>query len=95
MNIDEKLLHKLEKLSKIELDEEKRSGMQKELTDIVNFVENLSSLDTSDIEGTFTTLKGGTPLREDIPFKSEIADSILQSAPRSEDGFFVVPKIIE
>ena len=95
MNIDANLMHRLEKLSKIELSEEKRGEVQTQLSEIVNFVENLSSLDTSNIEGTFTTLAGGTPLREDIPTKSSVRDEVLKSAPKSEDNFFVVPKIIE
>lgn len=95
MNIDANLMHRLEKLSKIELSEEKRGEVQAQLSEIVNFVENLSSLDTSNIEGTFTTLSGGTPLREDEPQKSSVRDDILKFAPKSEDNFFVVPKIIE
>jgi len=88
-------MHRLEKLSKIELSDEKRAEVQTQLSEIVNFVENLSSLDTSNIEGTFTTLSGGTPLREDEPQKSSVRDDILKFAPKSEDNFFVVPKIIE
>lgn len=95
MNIDAQLVKKLENLSKIELDEQKRGEMGKNLSEIVDFVENLSALDTSNIEGTFTTLEGGTPLREDTPQKSGIAKEVLDKAPQSEDGFFVVPKIIE
>jgi aspartyl-tRNA(Asn)/glutamyl-tRNA(Gln) amidotransferase subunit C len=33
------------------------------------------------------------PLREDVPVPSDKAAAILQAAPESEDGFFVVPEI--
>lgn len=95
MNIDSNLMLRLEKLSMIELSEEKRAEVQMQLSEIVNFVENLSSLDTSNIGGSFTTLSGGTPLREDEPQRSSVGDEILKFAPKSEDNFFVVPKIIE
>lgn len=95
MNIDAALVKKLETLSKIELTDQKREEMGETLSEIVDFVENLSALDTDKIEGTFTTLQGGTPLREDSPKKGGVAEAVLKKAPQSEDGFFVVPKIIE
>ena len=43
-----------------------------------------------------STVEGGTPFREDISVSSkEDSDMILQNAPKSEDNYFVVPKIIE
>ena len=41
-------------------------------------------------------LEGGTPLREDVAVQDlELSNHILKHAPKSEDGYFVVPKIIE
>lgn len=96
MKIDNDLLKKLETLSSLEISEDKREDVLEQLTEIVEFVENLNELDLESEEATFTTVSGGTPLREDIP-KSDpsIVDTILNHAPNSEDGFFVVPKIIE
>ncbi|ENL6330822.1 Asp-tRNA(Asn)/Glu-tRNA(Gln) amidotransferase GatCAB subunit C, partial [Campylobacter coli] len=42
MQIDEKLLSKLEKLSALQIEEEKRSEVICELSEIVNFVEKLN-----------------------------------------------------
>lgn len=47
MQIDEKLLSKLEKLSALQIEEEKRSEVICELSEIVNFVEKLNELDLS------------------------------------------------
>lgn len=95
MEIDRSRLLKLEALSKLELDESKRDEITEQLSEIVGFVENLNSLDTSHIEATSTTLEGGTPFREDRPIDADIKQSVLKHSPKSEDGFFVVPKIIE
>ena len=35
------------------------------------------------------------PMREDVVTDGNIQDKILANAPRSEDGFFVVPKVVE
>lgn len=96
MKIDDTLLQKLEKLSSLKISDEKREGLIHQLSEIVSFVENLNELDLSDDEATFTTVSGGTPFREDVPFVNPaIIKTILQHAPYSENGFFVVPKIIE
>jgi aspartyl-tRNA(Asn)/glutamyl-tRNA(Gln) amidotransferase subunit C len=96
MTIDDKTLDKLAKLSSIELEDSRRDGLKKELEDIVNFVENLNELDVSHVDATFTTIEGGTPLREDESRDStEVSQHILKHAPKTEDDSFVVPKIIE
>ena len=35
------------------------------------------------------------PMREDIVTDGDIQDQVLANAPRTEDGFFVVPKAVE
>ena len=96
MKIDDTLLSKLEKLSSLKIQDEKREETIKEISQIVDFVENLSELDLSDKDDHFSTIEGGTPFREDEPnSNSEVRNSILANAPKSKEGFFVVPKIIE
>jgi len=96
MQIDEKLLTKLEKLSALKIDENRREDAIEELNKIVGFVEILNELDLSGEEATFTTLDGGTPFRKDTPKVDETAIKvILENSPKSENSSFVVPKIIE
>jgi aspartyl-tRNA(Asn)/glutamyl-tRNA(Gln) amidotransferase subunit C len=96
MTVDDNLIAKLSKLSSLEIDESKKENLKAELADIINFVENLKEIDVSNIEATFSTIEGGTPLREDVSKQDlELSNHILKHAPKSEDGYFVVPKIIE
>jgi len=96
VKIDNDLLSKLEKLSHLYISDEKRDEVVSQLSDILAYVENLSELDTSNLDSYFSILDGGTPLREDIPVSSrEISEKILKNAPQSEDNFFIVPAIIE
>ena len=74
----------------------KKEKLKAELGDIINFVENLNEIDVSGIEATFSTIEGGTPLREDVSNQDlELSSNIMKHAPNSEDGYFIVPKIIE
>jgi len=96
MKIDETLLKKLEKLSSLEIESSKREGTIAEIGQIVDFVENLNELDLENEEASFSTISGGTPFREDTPSTDpNIIKTILENAPKRDNGFFVVPKIIE
>ncbi|MBN2781993.1 MAG: Asp-tRNA(Asn)/Glu-tRNA(Gln) amidotransferase subunit GatC [Campylobacterales bacterium] len=96
MQVDDKLLSKLEKLSYLKVDENKRLEIEKQLSEIVSFVDNLSTLDTDGINSTFAMNDNPTPLRDDTPAcDREINDDILKHAPQNDDHFFIVPKIIE
>lgn len=96
MQIDEKLLQRLEKLSYLEIPQEHRAEMISQLSEIVSFVDNLSELPTEGVEATFAMSDTSTQLREDIgSVNGSINDDILSHAPHSQDHFFIVPKIIE
>ena len=96
MQVDNKLIDKLAKLSSLTIDDNRKEELKSELADIINFVENLNDIDVSHIDATFNTIEGGTPLREDKAVQDlEMSEHILKHAPKSEDGYFIVPKIIE
>ena len=96
MQIDKKLLERLETLSQIEINETKKSEVLKELNRFLEFVENLNELKLKDLDATFNTLEGGSPFRKDDPkLNEDIGKKILQNAPKSFNNYFVVPKIIE
>ncbi len=96
MLINDEVLENLEKLSMLKIDNDKKEMLKKELSEIVAYVENLNELDTSKLDSYFSTLSGGTPLRDDISKRDiDIPKDILAHAPHAEDDFFIVPKIIE
>ena len=95
MIIDNSVLEKLEKLSMLKIENEKKEELATQLTEILSYVENLSELNTDVLNPTFSTLAGGTPLREDNPIQTpEISKNIFAHAPNTENDFFIVPKII-
>lgn len=96
MKIDDKVLANLEKLSHLRIDESKKEEVKAQLSGILNYVENLNELNTGELPSTFSTLEGGTPMREDIPQGDDaVAKDILSHAPNAQDDFFIVPAIIE
>ncbi len=94
--IDEELLQRLQTLSMIEIKEENRSRILEDLNRFLEFVDVLDELDLSAYSATYSPIEASAPLRKDEPrSQSEIAQKILQNAPKSSDDFFIVPKIIE
>ena len=96
MQIDNTVLEKLEKLSHLRIDDSKKEEVMGQLTEILGYIDNLNELDTDTLSPSFSTLEGGTPLREDSPREAnDVSKEILSHAPQSQDDFFIVPAIIE
>ena len=96
MQVDDALLTRLEKLSFLTVSDDKRQEMIGQLSEIVNFVDNLSDLNTDGIDDNFAMSDMQTPLREDtVSSSTSVSEDILKNAPNSADNFFIVPEIIE
>ena len=96
MQVDDALLTKLEKLSYLKVSDDKREEIITQLSEIVNFVDNLSELNTDGVDDKFAMNDTSTFTREDsVSCDTHISDDILKNAPKSGDHFFIVPKIIE
>ncbi len=96
MKVDNTLLSRLEKLSYLQIAEDKREEIIAQLSEIVSFVDNLAELNTDNVDDKFSMNEQATFAREDIEnCDRSINDAIIKNAPQSADHFFIVPKIIE
>jgi len=96
MQVNDTLLTKLEKLSFLKVSDDKREEILNQLSEIVNFVDNLNELNTDGVDEKFAMNDTSTFLREDIAAcNTKINENILKHAPLNGDNFFIVPKIIE
>lgn len=62
---------------------------------MLNWVEQLGEVDTSDIEPLASVTGHGLPLREDAVTDGDYPERVLANAPDRAQDFFVVPKVIE
>lgn len=96
MSIDTDLLMHLQKLANITLKTEEIEKTKDNLNEIINFIENINNLDLEDIPTFFSQRTTALTMRDDIPINNpRVAQDILKNAPKSENNFFIVPKIIE
>ena len=92
----EKIEH-IVKLARIELTEEEKEKFTKELSSILNYVEQLNKVDVAKIKGISQVTGLENVTREDDT-KYKIRDmryKLLKGAPKRKGNYFKVPKILE
>jgi aspartyl-tRNA(Asn)/glutamyl-tRNA(Gln) amidotransferase subunit C len=89
---DVKHIARLSRLSMSDSEIEIFSG---QLSSIIEYVEQLNSLDTGNIEPTSHVIPLKNVMRNDILLGSLDRKIALQNAPDATDKFYRVPKIIE
>lgn len=95
MSVDKNTVRKVARLARIAVPEERLEPMAKELNGILAWIEQLNEVDVEGVEAMTSTVAMELPLREDVVTDGNIRDQVLANAPKTEDGFFVVPKVVE
>lgn len=95
MEFDKNSTLKLAKLARLSLNDEQLESLEKDLTSIVSFIDQLKEINTDKIDPTSNSLNQDLILRDDIAENKLSNEDLLRNVPDSELGFFVVPKVIE
>lgn len=95
MQVDEATVRRIARLARIKVTDAEAKGLEKELTQILQWVEQLGEVDTASVEPMTRVVPSAIKMRNDVIADGEIADEVTANAPMSEDQFFVVPKIVE
>jgi len=93
--MDRDEVRRIAALARLELDDDALEQAARELAGILAFVETLRRLDLEGFEPS-AFAPPGAPLREDVPNGRRLSnEAALAAAPAAEDGFFLVPPIVE
>ena len=95
MSTDIATLRQLAHLSRLELDESKEQQMLGELNKILDWVDHLRQLDTTDVEPLVHLSHEINVLRPDEPQNTVSHQDGLRNAPRKDSDYFRVPKVLE
>ena len=85
---------KVAQLARLNLKPEEKVRLEKDLEHILDYVAQLNSLDTKDVEPTSHVLNLENVFRADEVKPSGVRDEVLKHAPKAEGKFFKVPKVI-
>lgn len=92
--IDREQVHKVANLARLELTPEEEAQFSTQLSSILEYVEQLSELDVTDVPPTTRAIDVSNITREDKLQPYPEREAILSSAPEQEGDFFKVPKIL-
>ena len=95
MAIDAATVRKVAKLARIAEPEEKLEPLAKELSGILNWIEQLNEVDTNGVEPMTTAVHAKLPMREDVVTEGGDPERVLANAPKRAGDYFVVPKVVE
>ena len=95
MALDKAAVARIATLARIRLADTELEALAGELSQILNWVEQLNQLDTSDVTPLASVAAATLPMRDDRVTDGDCREAILESAPRVLHGFFAVPKVVE
>lgn len=95
MSVDSKTVKRIARLARIAVDEEQVAQMERELNTLLAWVAQLSEVDVSGVPPMTSVVGQRLKMRPDEVTDGGHAEKVLQNAPLSDEGFFLVPKVVE
>ena len=95
MHVDEGTVRRIARLARIKVTADEAKGLEKELSGILDWVEQLKEVDTSKVEPMTRVVPIELKMRDDTVTDGDIAADVTRNAPFAEDNFYVVPKVVE
>ena len=99
MAIDKETVRKVAHLARIAEPEERLEPLAQELSGILGWIEQLNEVDVEGVDAMASTVDVTLPMREDAlqhgPTGGGQPERVVANAPKTEDHFFVVPKVVE
>lgn len=95
MAIDADTVRRVSRLARIATPEERLQPLAQELSGILGWIEQLNEVDVEGVEPMASAVAATLPMRDDVVTDGGDPARVLGNAPRSDEGFFVVPKVVE
>ena len=81
-------------LARLELTEAEIEQLQSDLSQILEYVDQLNELDTTQVLPTAHVVAQEDVLREDVTRPSMSTEEVLSNAPQAEEGYFRVHAVL-
>ena len=94
MSLSEKDVQYVAKLARLEVTDQEVAKYTQQLANILEYVQQLNKLDTTNVEPLAHVLDLKNVTREDKPAPSLTQQEVLSNGPEVQSGHFKVPKIM-
>ena len=95
MSLDEKTVARIARLARIAVPDDELAPLADELSHILKWIEQLNEVDTNGVPPMTSVAAMKLAWREDRVTDGGRSEDILANAPERQDGYFVVPKVVE
>ena len=95
MAIDAATVRKVAHLARIKTAEDRLEPLAQQLNGIMAWIDQLNEVDVVGVEPMTSNVAQPLRLRADVVTDGNKVADILWNAPKSADGFYVVPKVVE
>ncbi len=95
MSLDSNTVRTIAQLARIRVADEELDTLAGELSNIIQWVEQLAELDTTGVEPMTSVTAMSLILRGDDVTDGRVRDAVLANAPEAVEGFYAVPKVVE
>lgn len=95
MKLDVETLQKIAHLSRLEINEKDTDQMLRDMSNMLTFVEKLNEVNTDGVAPLTTMSHEINNLREDVAKVQLTHDEVLSNAPKKDEDYFRVPKVLE
>ncbi len=82
-------------LAKLELSDEEKEQAKTDMGRMLDYIDKLGELDTSQVEPMSHVFPVQNVFREDVVTNGDEREQLLSNAPQEKDGMFVVPRTFE
>lgn len=82
-------------LAKLELSDEEREQAKKDMGRMLDYIDKLGELDTTDVEPMSHVFPVQNVFREDVVTNGNEREKMLRNAPEQKNGMFMVPRTFE
>ena len=95
MSVDQKTVRHIARLARIAVRDDELEALAKEISGILDWVEQLGEVNVTDVEPMTSAVAISMKMRDDVVTEPNLQNEVTRNAPGAEDGFFVVPKVVE
>ena len=95
MSVDAATVRRIAHLARIAVSEDEIEHLQGELNSMLAFVEQLSEVNVEGVEPMTSVTPMEMKKRHDAVTDGGDAEAVMKNAPSTQDGYFLVPKVIE
>jgi len=95
MAIDAATVRKVAHLARIKTPDDRLEPLAGELNAIMAWIDQLNEVDVKGVEPMTSNVAQPLRLRDDVVTDGARVEAVLSNAPKSADGFYVVPKVVE